>query len=87
MIKDDEGLVIFVTALESKAMVQSVSDHVGRIEYRISLKTVEDFVPVNSIEPRLRAIASAPLFDELTPERKRAIRTFIDTVDGKVNNW
>src|SRR5207245_3823950 len=35
MIKDDEGLLALISAFESKAFVQGMSDHVVRIEYRI----------------------------------------------------
>ena len=87
LVQDGEGLVIFVAALESKATVQGMSDHVGRIEYRINLKSVEDFVPVNTIEPRLREIASSTMFSGLAPERQRAVKTFLDTFDGKTNEW
>ena len=83
MIKDDEGLLILISAFESKAFVQGMSDHVGRIEYQISLKSIEDFVPVKSIEPRLRAIASSTVYSSMTPERQRAVKTFLDAVDGK----
>ena len=87
MIKDDEGLLTLISAFESKALVSGWSDHVGRIEYRIRLKTIEDFVPVKSIEPRLRDIASSATFGSLTAERQRAIKTFLDAVDGKTRDW
>lgn len=87
MIKDDEGLLTLVSAFESKALVSGWSDHVGRIEYRIRLKTVEDFVSVKSIEPRIRDIASSATFGSLTAERQRAIKSFLDAVDGKTRDW
>ena len=87
MIKDDEGLLTLILAFENRAFVQGMSDHVGRIEYRISLKSVEDFVPVQSIEPRLRSIASSTAYSSMTPERQRALKTFLDTVDGKAQDW
>lgn len=87
MIKDDEGLLTLIAAFESKALVSGWSDHVGRIEYRIRLKTVEDFVSVKSIEPRIRNIASSATFGSLTAERQRAIKTFLDAVDGKTRDW
>lgn len=87
MIKDDEGLIKLIVSFESKAFVQGWSDHVGRIEYRISLKTVEDFLQVKLIEPRLRAIASSSTLGSLPTEHQRAVKTFLDTVDGKASDW
>lgn len=87
MIKDDEGLLTLISAFESKAFVQGMSDHVGRIEYRIRLKSIDDFVPVKSIEPRLRAIASSTGYSSMTSERQRAVKTFLNAVDGKTQDW
>lgn len=87
LVQDDDGLVIFITALEGKATVHSMSDHVGRIEYRINLTSIEGFVPVSLIEPRLRKIASSIAFSSLLPERQRAVKTFLDTFDGKTADW
>lgn len=87
LIQDDEGLVLFIVARESKTIVQGMSDHVGRIEYRINLKGIEDFVPVSFIEPRLRKIESSAAFSSLVPEHQRAVKTFLDTFDGKIRDW
>jgi predicted KAP-like P-loop ATPase len=82
-IKDDSGLLTFLAAFENRAFVQTWGDHVGRIDYRINPKTIEDFALVKSIEPRIRAIAASPTFRQLSAQQQRSIRTFLDTVDGK----
>jgi predicted KAP-like P-loop ATPase len=87
VIGNDDGLLTFIAAFENKAFVQSWGDHVGRIDYRINPKTVEDFVAVESIEPRLRAIAASAVFTQLSAEKQRSIRTFLDTIDGKKREW
>ena len=87
MIKDDEGLLTLIAGFERKAFVQGWSDHVGRIEYRISPKIVGDFVQVESIESRLRAIVSSASFSSFPAEHQRAAKTFLDTLDGKVKDW
>jgi len=51
LIKTDEGLVNFVKAFESKSFTQGFSDRVGRFEYHISLKSLEEFVDVKVVEP------------------------------------
>ncbi|MBI3375122.1 MAG: hypothetical protein HY017_25655 [Betaproteobacteria bacterium] len=73
--------------LKAKRSFQGWSDHVGRVEYRISLKAVEDFLQVKLIEPRLRAIASSSMLGSLSTEHQRAAKTFLDTVDGKASDW
>ncbi len=87
MIGEDKGLIKFIAGFENKAFAQGWSDHVGRIEYRISIKTVEDFLQVKGIEPRLRAIASSASFVSLPVEHQRAVKTFLDTIDGKTKDW
>ena len=87
MIGDDEGLIKLIAGFENKAFVQGWSDHIGRIEYRISLKTIEDFLQVKAIEPRLRAIALSANFATLPAEHQRVVKTFLDTVDGKTKDW
>lgn len=83
MAKDDEGLLTLLAGFEGKAFVSSGSDHVSRVEYRISLRTVEDFLQLKAIEPRLRAIAVSEKFSSFPAEHQRAVKTFLYTVDGK----
>lgn len=87
MTADNSGLLALLAGLEGKAFVSGMTDHVSRVEYRISLKTVEDFLQLTEIEPRLRAIAASSDFRDLAPEHQRAVRTFLDTVDGKSDDW
>jgi len=87
MAQDDEGLLMLLAGFEGKAFVNSGSDRVSRVEYRINLKTVEEFLQLESIEPRLRAIAASDILGIVSAERQRAIKTFLDTVDGKAETW
>jgi predicted KAP-like P-loop ATPase len=87
MAQDNEGLLMLLAGFEGKAFVSSGSDRVSRVEYRINLKTVEDFLQLDSIEPRLRAIAASENFMALAAEHQRAVKTFLDTVDGKAEAW
>ncbi len=87
MAQDNEGLLMLLAGFEGKAFVSSGSDRVSTVEYRINLKTVEEFLRIDSIEPRLRAIAASENFMALATEHQRAVKTFLDTVDGKAETW
>jgi predicted KAP-like P-loop ATPase len=87
MAQNDEGLLTLLAGFEGKAFVSSGSDRVSRVEYRINLKTVEEFLQLESIEPRLRAIAASDSFSTVPADHQRAVKTFLDTVDGKVETW
>lgn len=87
-IESDAGLLALVSACESRSFVHGMSDRVGNFKYRVRLKSLADFVDVNAIEPRLRACAAGDQFGRLTPEHQRAVRSFLDAVDGKqVDRW
>jgi predicted KAP-like P-loop ATPase len=87
MAQDNEGLLMLLAGFEGKAFVSSGSDRVSRVEYRINLKTVEEFLQLDSIEPRLRAIVVSEGFSNLRADHQRAVKTFLDTVDGKAEAW
>lgn len=87
MAKGDEGLLTLLAGFEGKAFVSNGSDRGSRVEYQISIKTVEEFLQINAIEPRLREIAASEKFKSMPGEHQRAVKTFLDTVDGKVDGW
>ena len=87
MAQYDEGLFMLLAGFESKAYVSAGSDRVSRIEYRINLKTVEEFLQIEDIEPRLRVIAASDRFSTLTADHQRAVKTLLDTIDGKAEVW
>jgi hypothetical protein len=64
-----------------------MGDYVGKINWRISLKNIEDFVPIKDIEPRVRNLLSSNRFEKLTAQQKLALNTFVDTIDGKIKDW
>ena len=86
MISDEKGLIIFITSFLSKTKSHGMSDYVGKIHWRISIKNIEDFVPKEEIEPRIRKIYKKKNFKKLDENKKLAIQTFIDTVDGKIDD-
>ncbi len=84
MIKNDDGLIDFITSFLSKSTSNGMSDYVGRKPWRIHLKSVEEFVDLKEVEPRIRKIFSSSDFDQFDDRKKLAIRTFLDTIDGKI---
>jgi hypothetical protein len=87
LLETDEGLVDFITAFLGKSISHGMGDYVGKINWRISLKNIEDFVPIKDIEPRVRNLISSNRFEKLTAQQKLALNTFVDTIDGKIKDW
>jgi predicted KAP-like P-loop ATPase len=86
MIKNDDGLIEFITSFLSKSTSQGISDYVERIHWRISLENVEEFMDLKEIEPRIRKIFSFSDFKHLDDRKKLAMKTFLDTIDGKIKD-
>lgn len=87
MIKDDDGLIDFITIFLSKSTSHGCSDYVGKIHWRIDLKEVETFLELKRVEPRARRIFSSSDYTQLDDKKKLAIKTFLDTVDGKAKGF
>ena len=85
-IKNEDGLIDFIAGFLSKSTSHSSSDYVGKIHWRINIKNVEEFVDLKEIEPRIRNISSCSDFKQLDERKKLAIKTFLDTIDGKIKN-
>jgi len=86
MIEKDEGLIDLITSFLSKSTSYGMTDYVGKIHWRVGLKSIEEFVQTKDIEPRLRKILTSPEFNQLSNRRKLAIQTFLDTFDGKLRD-
>ena len=84
MIKSDDGLIELITSFLIKSTSQSLSDNVGQINWRINIKSIEEFVDLKDAELRIRKILSSLDFEELDTQKKLAIKTFLDTIDGKI---
>lgn len=85
LVKNDEGLIDFVTACMGKSFSQVSNDYVGRIIWNIDLKNVEDFVAIKNIESRIRSIAASGSVEKLTDFQQKALKNFLDKIDGKNN--
>jgi len=83
MIKNDEGLIDFITSFLSKTTSYSSSDHIEKIHWRID-ESIENFVDLKEIEQRIRKIFHSPDFAQLEDRKKLAIETFLNAIDGKI---
>lgn len=86
MIQADDGLINLVTGFLSPIRSQTLGSYVATIQWRVSLKSMTSLVDVKEIEPRIRDIASTSKFERLGDRQKLAIRAFLDTIDGKIED-
>lgn len=87
LVKTDNGLIQLIHAFVGKSYSHGMSDYVERENWRIHLESVADFVSVDEIAPKVRAILTGIDYQQLSEENKRALKIFIDTVDGKIEEW
>lgn len=86
MIKDDDGLIDFISGFLGKSESYGESDLVIRTNWRIHLDSIGEFVDLKEVEVRIRNIFSSLYYEKLEDRRKLAIKTFLDTIDGKIKN-
>ena len=86
VIENDDGLIDFITSFLSKSKSHGMSDYVIKINWRIPLKSIEEFVSLKQIESRIRNMFASPNFELMDDKRKLAIKTFLDTIDGKIKS-
>jgi len=72
LIDSKEGLFSFLVAFLSQSKSHGMGDYVYRTHWRISLKSIEDFVPVDIIEEKINELK----VDELSEKEQLAIRAF-----------
>jgi hypothetical protein len=63
-----------------------MSDYVERVSWRINLESLETFVDLGVVDTRLRKIQSNPKYNDLEDKENLAIKTFLDTRDGKIKD-
>jgi predicted KAP-like P-loop ATPase len=83
LLTTNEGLVTVITGFTGRQYISGYSDYVSREKSTISLDALEEWVSVADIEPRVRSIVRSDRFTTLTADQQRALKTFLDTVDGK----
>jgi len=79
IIKDSEALIDFVTSF-----FHCSSAYQEKTEWRVDIKSIEKLVDLAEIEKRVRQIFSSAEYEKLDGCKKLAIKTFLDTIDGKI---
>lgn len=88
LIKTDIGLIDFISSFLGKSTSHGMSDYVGRVHWKIPLDSIKHFVDPATFTDRVRKIAQESGFKELSEEKQKAVRIFLDTVDGKIkSDW
>jgi len=87
MTTTEEGLVTLISAFVGKSYSQGITDYVSRENWRINLETVNDFIDTKKLEKKIRPILENDYFNSLTADQQKALSVFIDTLDGKVEDW
>jgi len=86
MIKSEEGLIDFITAFLTKIKSHTERDYVYETRWRIDIKNIEKFIEAKKIESRIRKIINSKKYKQLNKRQKIALKTFIDTIDGKIKD-
>ncbi|MFP4498893.1 MAG: hypothetical protein ACLFQV_11835, partial [Vulcanimicrobiota bacterium] len=84
--RSDAGLIDFVSAFVIRVARADNVDTLLDGEWRIELWRIRRFAELDKIEDRLRRVFSYPGFKKLEKKKRIAVRTFLDTLDGKIIN-
>jgi len=84
LVESEHGLIQFIQSFLGKTYSQTMGVYVSRVNWRIDLKSIDAFLSVEKLTPRLRSIVESSKFKGLPEDAQRALQTYIDTVDGKV---
>jgi predicted KAP-like P-loop ATPase len=82
LISTDEGITNFVRAFLGRSVSYGISDYTGKVNWKINLRDIEEFIDLNKIEKRLSELNNNDLKD-FSEKEKLAITTFFDFYNGK----
>ena len=86
LIESDDGLVNLIAIFLKKTFSHGISDHVTKMNWRISLKEIGEFISIQETAARVRLFSANPEFGKMDEHKKLAIQVFLDTVDGKIDD-
>ena len=72
LIEAEKGVLSFLVAFLSKTQSHGMGDYVCRTQWRISLKNIEDFIPVDIIQKKIEGLA----IEELSEKEQQAVHAF-----------
>jgi len=82
IVSTDDGLVNFIRAFLGRSVSYGMGDYTGKVNWRMDLKDIGEFIDPKSIEPRIRNIYENDLA-KYSEKQKIAVETFLDYFDGK----
>lgn len=84
LIKEDKGLIAFITSFLSQYQSWQETDYVTRDHWELHIEGISEFIEISNIEPKVREIIKSEKFNELDEKEKLALQLFIDKIDGKI---
>lgn len=72
LIETREGVITFLTAFLQRSKVQGLRDYTYQIRYSISLKSIENFVPIDVLKQKSEQI----IIDDLSKYQQKAFSVF-----------
>ncbi|TKB69720.1 MAG: hypothetical protein E8D52_04980 [Nitrospira sp.] len=78
LIDSKKGVLSFLTACLHRSTSHGMGDYVSQEHWRVNLKYVEDFVPVNTVARKVSTL----LLDNLSEKETKAVKTF-----QKAHKW
>ncbi len=69
-----------------KVTSHGLGDYVAEIQWMIKLDYLKQFIELEEIEPIARKILSSQEFESFDQQEQLAIKTFLDTIDGKIED-
>jgi predicted KAP-like P-loop ATPase len=87
LIGSKDGAISFLTACVSRTTSQGMSDYVSKVNWRINLKTIEEFVSVEALEKTVSEIS----LDVLPGKSQNAVKAFLKAINhhpkGESDDW
>lgn len=72
LIESQKGVFLFLTACLQRSTSHGMGDHISQEHWRINLKYVEDFVPVDTVARKVAALS----LDNLSEKEAKAVKAF-----------
>lgn len=83
MIKEERGLLAFLGAALKTPIDQATTQLEKKPEWKKHLQTIEDFIPLNAVEPHAKLLFEDLSFEKLREREQLAILIFLDLIEAK----
>lgn len=86
LVESTDGILSFLTGFLHRSISQGLSDHVGRIHWRVDLQSIEAFIPADFLEGKVKQLDA----ENLEEKQKTAVLAFLKAIkrrrEGKSDN-